>query len=391
MLSLLRMFRDCGKQVVFASPAQHSEYMVDLVAEGIQTADILLNDSSFDSFVAQLQPDYVVYDRFMMEEQFSWRVEQASPQSMHILDTEDLQCLRRARQHAQQRKRSFVKQDLFNDVALRECAAILRSDLSLIISDYEMQLLQHRFRIDKDLLHYLPFMLNPDHPQRSDISFSQRQDFVTIGNFRHAPNWDSVRYLQQIWPLIRQQLPDARLHIYGAYPPKKAMALNNPESGFLVEGWAADAHEVLGMARVCLSPLRFGAGIKGKLVDAMLAGTPSVTTSIGAEGINGKYPWPGEIVNDMKSIAQAAVTLYSNEHLWQQSRLRIQPILQNRFHGTSLAKAVMQRIELIRNDLPQHRLNNFTGSMLRHHSMKSTLYMSKWIEAKNKLRDFPTM
>jgi glycosyltransferase involved in cell wall biosynthesis len=384
MLSLLRMFRDYGRQVVFASPAQRSDYMADLQAEGIETADILLNDSSFDKFVLSLQPDYVVYDRFMMEEQFSWRVEQACPEAMHILDTEDLQCLRHARQVAHREKRKCSRRDLHNDIAYRECAAILRCDLSLIISEYEMQLLQDSFNIDNALLHYLPFMLDPENITPSDISFNERRDFVTIGNFRHAPNWDSVLYLQQIWPLIRQQLPEARLHIYGSYPPKKAMTLNDPNSGFLVKGWATSANEALEQARVCLAPLRFGAGIKGKLVDAMLAGTPSVTTAIGAEGMCGDHPWPGIITDDAKDIAKAAVSLYSDEHLWQQSQHAIDAILKDRYQGSSLAKAVMSHIGLIKQNLPQHRLNNFTGSMLRHHSMKSTLYMSKWIETKNK-------
>jgi hypothetical protein len=98
----------------------------------------------------------------------------------------------------------------------------------------------------------------------------------------------------------------------------------------------------------------------------------------------GDHPWPGIITDDAKDIAKAAVSLYSDEHLWQQSQHAIDAILKDRYQGSSLAKAVMSHIGLIKQNLPQHRLNNFTGSMLRHHSMKSTLYMSKWIETKNK-------
>ncbi len=384
MLSLLRMFRDSGKRVVFASPAQRSEYMLDLSTEDIESIDIALNDSSFDEFVAKLKPDYALYDRFIMEEQFSWRVSQACPTAMHILDTEDLQCLRAARQTAHKQQRPCTTKDLMNETALRECASILRSDLSLIISDYEMTLLQDNYNIDPALLHHLPFMLDLSPQTVANKGFLERQGFVAIGNFRHAPNWDSVLYLQRIWPLIRKQLPNARLNIYGAYPPKKAMALHNPDTGFLVKGWARDALEVMEDARVCLAPLRFGAGIKGKLMDAMRAGTPSVTTPIGAEGMKGDKPWPGIIADSAAAIASAAVSLHDTPDLWEQSRQRIRPLLQERYDGKKLAKEAMQKIESINENLQQHRLDNFIGNMLRHHSMKSTYYMSKWIEEKNR-------
>lgn len=387
MLSLLRLFRDSGHRVVFASPAQHSEFMADLPAEGIEVTDIRLNDSSFDEFVSGLMPDFVLFDRFMTEEQFAWRVERVWPEALRILDTEDLQCLRQARQQAHREQRPLQAADLFSDLAKREIAAILRSDMSLIISDYEMLLLQESFHVDGALLHHLPFMLAPNKMSLTGKPFSERRHFVTIGNFRHAPNWDSVLYLQQIWPLIRKTLPPAQLHIYGSYAPKKAMALNNPQTGFLVEGRAENALTMLSEARVCLAPLRFGAGIKGKLIDAMLAGTPSVTTDIGSEGMAGTLPWPGRVANSTESIAEAAIELYGNEALWQASQQRITPVLQARYDGKKLGEALLRRIASIRENLEKHRQNNFTGAMLRHHRMKSTEYMSRWIEAKNTLKE----
>ncbi|WP_456417553.1 glycosyltransferase [Thiolapillus sp.] len=385
MLSLLRMFLASGCRVVFSSPAQRSAFTAVLDAEGIESASILLNDSSFDAFVAGLKPDYVVFDRFLMEEQFAWRIEQACPEAMRILDTEDLQFLRGARQQAHKEKRQMRKEDLFSELAKRECAAILRCDLSLIISSHEMALLQNTFAIDAALLHHLPFLLDPDRQHPLQKPFTQRKHFVTIGNFRHAPNWDSVLYLQQIWPLIRQALPDAELHIYGAYPPKKAMVLNNPATGFLVKGRANNAHAVLADARICLSPLRFGAGLKGKLIDAMQTGTPSITTSIGAEGMAGGLPWPGLVEDSAEKIAAAAIRLYEDETGWNECRQRIAPILKAHYDGQRLARELMRRLASIRENLEQHRLNNFTGAMLRHHSMKSTMYLSRWIEAKNTL------
>lgn len=98
-----------------------------------------------------------------------------------------------------------------------------------------------------------------------------------------------------LWPLIRRQLPGAQLHIYGAYTPPKATALHNPAQGFHVMNWAEDALQVMTAARICLAPLRFGAGIKGKLADAMVAcGTPNITTPVGAEAMGDEHHGPAQ-------------------------------------------------------------------------------------------------
>jgi len=160
MMSLLRLFKRQGWRVVFSTPAQKTEHMVDLTTESIEVAEIQLNDSSFDDFVKNISPDYVIFDRFMMEEQFAWRVEQVCPDAVRIIDTEDLQCLRGAREQAHKQQREMTTTDLVGDLAKREVASIFRSDLSLIISDFEMALLKDSFNVDKSLLHHLPFMLD---------------------------------------------------------------------------------------------------------------------------------------------------------------------------------------------------------------------------------------
>jgi len=311
MMAILRAYKQQGWQVKFATPAQQTDHMVDLAAEGVSSQPIELNSDSFNDYLMQYQPDIVHFDRFMMEEQFGWRVDKFSPDALKILDTVDIQCLRDARHQALKANRDLIQQDLTSDLAKREIAAILRCDIALIISTYEMTLLTERFNVNPDLLHYLPFMVDLAALPVKTKSFDERQHFMTIGNFRHAPNWDAVLYLQSIWPLIRKKLPEAELHIYGSYPPPKATALNNLKTGFLIKGWVEDAYTVVEGARVTLAPLRFGAGLKGKLLDAMVMQTPSVTTSIGAEGMTvPDAPWPGTVADDIESFAGAAVKLY---------------------------------------------------------------------------------
>ena len=387
MMSLLNAFRAQNWDVEFATPAQRTDHMVNLDDFGITSQSIALNCDSFDEYVKAYNPDIVMFDRFMMEEQFGWRVDKHCPNAIKILDTEDLQCLRNARHEAFKGEREFTTSDLHSDIAKREIAAILRCDLSLIISSYEMSLLNSVFKIEPSLLHHLPFMVDLSSLPTSTKTFEQRQHFMTIGNFRHAPNWDAVLYLQKIWPLIRKQLPKAELHIYGSYPPPKATALNNPKTGFLIKGWADNAFDVMQSARVCLAPLRFGAGIKGKLLEAMIMQTPSVTTNIGAEGMHNDLPWPGKIANTADDFANAAVEMYTNQSDFEQAQQDGNTLLNTLYDKAQLSTVLIKKIDSISSDLNAHREKNFTGQMLKHHTMRSTQYMSQWIAEKNKKLD----
>ncbi|TWI43915.1 glycosyltransferase involved in cell wall biosynthesis [Flavobacterium glaciei] len=388
MMQLISLFKAQGFSITFASPAQDSDFMVDLVENGVDKKSIELNNSSFDVFIKELNPDVVMFDRFMMEEQFGWRVAENCPNALRLLDTEDLHCLRLARQNAFKEKRSFNTTDLFDEeVAKREIASILRCDLSLMISEFEMELLESVFKIDKSLLFYLPILLEPiDNIEIEKLlCFDERKDFVFIGNFLHEPNWNAVQYLKDtIWPLIKKRLPEAVLNVYGAYPSQKVLQLHNKKEGFLIMGRAIDAQEVVQEALVVLAPLRFGAGIKGKLLEAMQCGTPSVTTTIGSESMFGDLPWNGFITDDLATFADRAVQLYQDKTIWLKAQQNGFEIINQRYSKGLFESDFRKKIEFLSSNLKQHRLNNFMGSMLQHHTLKSTKYMSRWIEEKNK-------
>ena len=387
MMQIIHAFIDDGWSVSFASSADQSPYSEDLSSLDISTKKIDINSSTFDDYLSDVHPDVVLFDRFMTEEQFGWRVADKCPYALRILDTEDLHFLRRAREKLVRQDRPAIRSDLLNETTVREIASIYRSDLSLIISEAEMKLLTEEFNVDPELLHYLPFMLNPirDKDQEEWKSFEEKKNFIWIGNFYHEPNWNAVIYLKEsIWPAIRKRLPDAELHIYGAYTPHKVEQLHQPNDGFLIKGRADSAKEVVEEARVCLAPLRMGAGLKGKLVEAMQCGTPSVTTSIGAEGINGSLDWPGFIEDSPRKFVEAAVNLYSNREVWGKCRKRGATIINQRFDKSTFKNGFIEGIRLLQKDIESHREKNFTGMMLRHHTMASTKYMSRWIEEKNK-------
>lgn len=386
MMQLLNCFYKNQWQISFASPAQQTDHMADLSTLGIQTEHIDLNNASFDHYITDKKPDIVIFDRFMMEEQFGWRVEKFSPDSLRVLNTEDLHSLRQARHLALKQNRVFQTEDLYNDHGIREMAAIHRCDLTLMISEMETKLLIEKFQVPETHVYHLPFMLPAPTKINALTPFEERQHFISIGNFRHAPNWDAVLQLKtDIWPKIRKRLPKAELHIYGAYPPPKATQLHNAKEGFLVKGWAEDAQEVMQNARICLAPLRFGAGIKGKLVEAMQMGTPSITTQIGAEAMHGLLPWNGVITDNIETFIDAAVSLYEDKTNWLLMQKNGHEILQSRYQAQEWEPKLINRLQLQTKLKESLRKKHFLGLMLRHHSLKSTQYMSQWIELKNKL------
>lgn len=388
MLQLLEFFLEEGYRITFGSTAKETEYAFDLEAQGISKINLLLNDSSFDAFIQDLNPDTVLFDRFLTEEQFGWRVVKNIPNALRILDTEDLHSLRQVREDAFSANAPFSTSLWIRaDISKREMASIYRCDLSLIISDYEMQWLIEKVKVDASLLLYLPFMLDllTDKDQGEWIGFGERQDFITYGNGRHAPNMDAIHYLKTgIWPLIQKRMPQARLHIYGAYLPQSVKLWHNPKAGFFVAGWVRDLQSKVGQARVVLAPLRFGAGIKGKLVMAMQNGTPNVTTAIGAEGMPGQLPWSGAVAVNATDFAEKAVNLYEDEKKWAIAQENGTQIINTRYNKKSLTAKFSKVLESISKNRETHRQKNFIGQMLLHHTLASTRYMGKWIEEKNK-------
>mgnify|MGYP001579118610 FL=1 len=386
MLQLITSFLSQGWRVTFGTVSQKNPNSIDLSKLGVQEIRLELNSTSFDEFTTDLKPTIVIFDRFITEEQFGWRVAEYCPKALRVLDTEDLHCLRKTRHEALKKGIEFSNEMLLNsEISKREIAAIYRCDISLIISTFEMKLLKEVFKIDKSLLYHLPFLFDKIDENNSWKPYDERHHFVSIGNFLHAPNLDATIQLKKhTWKEIRKKIPAAQLHVYGAYPTQQVLEFTNANEGFFVHGFVEDAFEVLENSRVLLAPLRFGAGIKGKLSNAMLCGTPSVTTSIGSEGMNDEIPWSGFVEDEIANFVEKAVLLYTDKIQWNQAQQRGIEIINTKFHKEQLTPLFFRCIDQVFSNLEQHRNNNFTGKMLMHHSLQSSKYMSKWIQEKNR-------
>jgi len=223
---------------------------------------------------------------------------------------------------------------------------------------------------------------------QAGASFAGRQHLSFIGNFRHEPNWQTVLRLHRLWPTLRLQLPaGTELHIYGAYPPPKATALAMPKQGFYIKGWAPRAQTAFSSYRLLAAPIPFGAGLKGKIVEAALFGCPVVTSEYGAEGFAEPPDWtgfPGIVASDDHSFCLAVSRLYQDETAWLSARAMAADWL-SQFAMHRVQSQVLSGVTQALADLAGHRQRHFTGQMLKYHHHRSTKFMGQWITAKNAL------
>ena len=164
-------------------------------------------------------------------------------------------------------------------------------------------------------------------PLPDPAPYSEREGLVFYGGFlagSASPNEDAVVFLiREVLPLIRRQLPDVELQVVGANPTPAVHSAARAASGVQVVGYVDEPLETLNRARVHVNPLRYGAGIKLKLLDSMAAGLPFVTTSVGAEGLRLGEAHGTLVAEDPRTLADLAISLYSDEERWRRAQRKL--------------------------------------------------------------------
>ena len=366
---------------------------------GVECLPLPLNQSSVKEVLRSLNPDVVMFDRFILEEQFGHFVYENCPNALVLLETQDLHFVRRAREPIRENylsaKTKFDSAKLYQtETALRETAAIERVDYSFVVSSFEEKLLRESFDLGPKKVAWIPFFYDePIEAAQFAKPFAERNSWVWVGNFRHAPNIDGLRWFRaEVWPRIRIRLPGARLKIYGAYPSKEVMDWNSPEkTGISVLGSAPDLKTVFENARVNLAPLRFGAGIKGKILEGLRFGVPAVSTSVGTEGLlpetaTEAFLFPGKEADTAQGFSEACIELYQNEQVWNEAHQNARDVMERLYS----AKKIEPWLEALFSNLMEQKkeghLPVWRSQMLRHELLNSHKYFSKWIEEKEKIK-----
>lgn len=230
------------------------------------------------------------------------------PHAKVLFHTVDLHFLRMSREAELQSDKT--KHAAASEMKQRELAAIRASDASIVVSTAELELLRPELPDTK--LYVFPLIMGV---QGTSKAFSERRDIVYVGGFQHIPNVDAVQYfVAEIMPLLRLRLPGIRFYVVGSKPPAETQALASED--VIVTGFVENLGPLLDKMRVSVAPLRYGAGIKGKIGSAMAVGLPIVATPVAAEGMALTDRENILVAEGAERFADAVVTLYQDESLW---------------------------------------------------------------------------
>jgi O-antigen biosynthesis protein len=313
LFNLMRLLRAEGAHVVFL-PADHARegvYSEALQQIGVETWYAPYSKNS-PAWLREHGERFstVILSRHYVARDFLPLIRKHARHARVVFDSVDLHYLREQR-GAEVSADPRLKRSAERTRVL-ELDVIDRSDVTLVVSEVEKHLLATDApQATIEVLSNLHQVAGPGLP------FGQRHDIAFVGGFRHPPNVDAVQWFaSSIFPLIRERLPDVRFHCIGGDVPDEIAALAS-EPGVLVHGYVPDITPYMDGARVAVAPLRYGAGVKGKVNLSMAHGQPVVATSCAVEGMHLRTGEDVLVADDATAFAEAVVQAYGDEVLWQ--------------------------------------------------------------------------
>lgn len=226
-----------------------------------------------------------------------------------LFHTIDIHYLRMSREADIQKDRA-KKSHAVDEMKQREFAAIRAVDATIVVSTKEIELLRPELPAEK--IYVFPLIMDI---LGTNKGFKERRGIIFVGGYQHKPNVDAVKYfVLEIMPIIRLRLPGVNFYIVGSNPPPEILALAAMDIS--VVGFVEDINPMLDQMRVSVAPLRFGAGVKGKIASAMAVGLPVVATPIAAEGMSITNGENVLVADSAEDFAEAVIQLYEDEALW---------------------------------------------------------------------------
>lgn len=313
-ISQMTVLRDFGFRITFIPDSnflrdgRHCEALQKQGIEVIYTPyvtnvrDVLESEPGFD--VVFLCRAHIVAKYLTM-------AREVAPRAKVIFYTVDLHFLREEREariSGDKRQIAAAKTS-----RLTELASVSDADATIVHSSAEQELLARAAPgatvLLQPLMRAIPAELNAPGPEG-------RQDIVFVGTYQHPPNVDAATFFaREVWPLVRPRLPGARFLIVGSALTPEVSALAG--DGVEVLGFVQDLGPLLDACRVSVAPLRFGAGLKGKVATALQAGLPTVASSVAAEGVALEHGRDILLADTAEDIAEAVVRLYTDDDLWR--------------------------------------------------------------------------
>ncbi|MGD9021625.1 MAG: glycosyltransferase, partial [Lysobacterales bacterium] len=312
LLNLMRLCKDMGYGVTFLPDnlAYADRYTRVLQKAGIEA---LYNPwiVSLDEYFAARggEFDFIVISRYYVASNYVALLRRLCPNASFIFDTVDLHYLRERRQA--EFEGSTALKFAARQTRRAELAVIREADATLVVSPDEQALLA------EDAPGSEVHLVSNIHevPGRNG-EFADRNDIYFVGAYRHPPNVDAACwFVNEIWPLVRAELPGVRFHLIGNDAPDEVRSLQG--DGVVFHGYVESLQPFLDGCRLAVAPLRFGAGVKGKVNMSMAHGQPVVATPIAAEGLFVEHEKECLLAGDAESFAREVIRLYQDEALWR--------------------------------------------------------------------------
>ncbi len=311
MFQILKLLRQLGHRVAFIPDnlANETPYAAELQKRGIQVVHYPYVKKVRDYLIAHgPELDVVVLSRCDFARKHTADVRRHAPQSRIIFDTVDLHHVREGGEaeltgDLEMHRNAQEKREL-------EYQAVEQADETWVVSPLEQRLLQESFPAKS-----IQLVSNIVDIPGSKMRFSSRRDYLFIGGFQHRPNIDAVLFfVQKIYPLVRQHLPDAKFYVLGGKVPPEIAALATER--IIIAGPQKDVRPFFDRMKLSIAPLRFGAGVKGKINQSMAFGVPVVATSRAVDGMGLRDREEVLIADEPDAFARAVIELYQSEELW---------------------------------------------------------------------------
>ncbi len=323
MWNLMRILVEMGWKVSFFSEnqAHHGKYTHALQQLGVEA---LFHPwlSDIPAWLARHGPEFdaVMLSRHTVATPLLPLIREFAPRARLLFDTVDLHFLReeRAANLAAGRDPDRVGFGPAPGATTRtrqaEVALVRASDVTLVVSPVEQELLAALVPEAR-----IEILSNVHEIAGRGLPFDQRTGLLFVGGFQHEPNVDAVEWLMaEIWPRLVDALPEVGLHIVGSRMPA-ALAERCREAGpsVVVHGFVEDLEPLLAGSRLALAPLRYGAGVKGKINQAMAHGLPVIATPLAVEGMHATAGLDAMVAESAEAFAAMTALAYSDEALWQ--------------------------------------------------------------------------
>lgn len=315
-INLMRLLRRFGARITFVPEsnfAYRGAYTDALGRIGVHA--VFHPNASSVRGLLEATPDafdIVFLCRAYIADRYLGLVRKLAPNARIVFYTVDLHFLRAQREA--EMSGDAAKIAAAAQLRTRELACIRDSDVTIVLSSYERELLARE--VPSAQVHVLPLLR--DIPAKLDAPGPEgRRDVMFVGTYQHPPNADAaIFFAREVWPMVREKLPGARFLVVGSSVTPEVAALS-AEEGVEVVGFVQDLEALMHQVRVSVAPLRYGAGLKGKVASALTAGLPTVATTIAAEGMALTDGRDILIADTPEKLAEAVVRLYSDDMLWR--------------------------------------------------------------------------